>query len=196
MENPGVLLLPKHFTIRADSLPLFRGKTASKLLSRQWITIAVANYYCGSELLPVVFLLLQGDLGGFAARVSEMRNALTDLASDSIIGGLPSVPTRMPTKAPKPWPKNLSFKGIFRPAKLILIFKVIWNNLQNKGRMTIFRLFFFSGRGWGQQLFSSHSPAVHWIAQTSSLNCHCCRILTKPLIHWIASPFPLKNPFL
>ena len=37
----------------------------------------------------------------------------------------------------------------------------------------------FSGRGWGQQLFSFQSPAVHWMARTSSLN-------------WIA--FPVKNP--
>ena len=29
----------------------------------------------------------------------------------------------------------------------------------------------FSGRGWGQQLFSFQSPAVQWMARTSSLNC-------------------------
>ena len=33
----------------------------------------------------------------------------------------------------------------------------------------------FSGRGWGQQLFTFQSPAVHWMAQTSSLNCLSCR---------------------
>ena len=33
----------------------------------------------------------------------------------------------------------------------------------------------FSGRGWGQQLFSFQSPAVQWMAQTSSLNCLSCR---------------------
>ena len=53
----------------------------------------------------------------------------------------------------------------------------------------------FSGRGRGQQFFTFQSPAVHWIAQTSSLNCLSCRILTKPLIHWIASPLFTENPF-
>ena len=52
----------------------------------------------------------------------------------------------------------------------------------------------FSGRGWGQQLFSFQSPAVHWIARTSSLNCLSGKILTKPLIHWIASPLFTENP--
>ena len=33
----------------------------------------------------------------------------------------------------------------------------------------------FLGRGWGQQLFSFQSPAVHWMARTSSLNCLSCR---------------------
>ena len=33
----------------------------------------------------------------------------------------------------------------------------------------------FSGTGWGQQLFSFQSPAVQWIARTSSLNCLSCR---------------------
>ena len=32
----------------------------------------------------------------------------------------------------------------------------------------------FLGRGWGQQLFSFQSPAVHWMARTSSLNCLSC----------------------
>ena len=55
----------------------------------------------------------------------------------------------------------------------------------------------FSGRGWGQQLFSFQSPAVHRIARTSSLNClPPVEILTKPPIHWIASPlFTEKNLF-
>ena len=53
----------------------------------------------------------------------------------------------------------------------------------------------FSGRGWGQQLLSFQSPAVHWMARSSSLNCLSCRILTKPLIHWIASPPFTENPF-
>ena len=33
----------------------------------------------------------------------------------------------------------------------------------------------FPGRGWGQQLFSFQSPAVQWMARTSSLNCLSCR---------------------
>ena len=33
----------------------------------------------------------------------------------------------------------------------------------------------FWGRGWGQQLFSFQSPAVHWMAGTSSLNWLSCR---------------------
>ena len=50
----------------------------------------------------------------------------------------------------------------------------------------------FSGRGWGQQLFSSQSPAVQWMARTSSLNCLSCRnpyqapdsLNCLPPFHW------------
>ena len=53
----------------------------------------------------------------------------------------------------------------------------------------------FSGRGWGQQLFTFQSPAVHWMARTSSLNCLSCRnpyqtlhpLNCHPPFHW--------NPF-
>ena len=52
----------------------------------------------------------------------------------------------------------------------------------------------FSGRGWGQQLFSFQSPAVHWVARTWSLNCFSCtNAYTNHLIHWMP-PFSLKNP--
>ena len=71
----------------------------------------------------------------------------------------------------------------------------------------------FAGRGWGQQLFSLQSPAVHWIARTSSLNCLSCRnpyqtphsLNCLPPFHWkplflslkIASSHPLpKNRLL
>ena len=53
----------------------------------------------------------------------------------------------------------------------------------------------FSGRGWRQQLFRFQSLAVHWMARTSSLNCLPCRNPYQTLIHWIASPFSLKDPF-
>ena len=44
-------------------------------------------------------------------------------------------------------------------------------------KFTILPLFksWFLGRRWGQQLFSFQSPAVQWMAQTSSLNYLCCR---------------------
>ena len=50
----------------------------------------------------------------------------------------------------------------------------------------------FSGRGWGQQLFTFQSPAVNWIARTSSLNCLSCRnpyqtphsLKCLPPFHW------------
>ena len=50
----------------------------------------------------------------------------------------------------------------------------------------------FSGRGWGQQLFSFQSPAVQWMARTSSLNCLSCRnpyqtpdsLNCLPPFHW------------
>ena len=50
----------------------------------------------------------------------------------------------------------------------------------------------FSGRGWGQQLFTFQSPAVHWMARTSSLNCLSCRnpyqtphsLNCLPPFHW------------
>ena len=56
-----------------------------------------------------------------------------------------------------------------------------------------------SGRGWGQQLFSFQSPAVHWMAWTSSLNCLSCRnpyqtphsLNCLPPFHW-KSLFSLK----
>ena len=47
-----------------------------------------------------------------------------------------------------------------------------------------------------EQLFSFQSPAVQWMARTSSLNCLPVEILTKPLIHWIASPLFTEKPFL
>ena len=53
----------------------------------------------------------------------------------------------------------------------------------------------FSGRGWGQQLFNfrvrrfTESPGpLHWIAFP-------LEILTKPSIHWIASPLFTEKPF-
>ena len=54
----------------------------------------------------------------------------------------------------------------------------------------------FLGRGWGQQLFSFQSPAVHWIAQTSSLNCLSCRnpYQTPHSLNCLP-PFSLKSPF-
>ena len=59
----------------------------------------------------------------------------------------------------------------------------------------------FSGRGWGQQLFSFQSPAVHWIARTSSLNCLSCRnpyqapnsLNCLPPFHWKALFFTEKR---
>ena len=55
----------------------------------------------------------------------------------------------------------------------------------------------FSGRGWGQQLFSFQSPAVQWMARTSSLNCLSCRnpyqaphsLTCLPPLHWKALLF-------
>ena len=54
----------------------------------------------------------------------------------------------------------------------------------------------FSGRGWGQQLFSFQSPAVQWIAQTSSLNCLSCRnpYQTPDSLNCLP-PFSPKTPF-
>ena len=46
----------------------------------------------------------------------------------------------------------------------------------------------FSGRGWGQQLFSLQSPAVQCMARTSLLNCLSCRNPYQTPVHWIASP--------
>ena len=48
------------------------------------------------------------------------------------------------------------------------------------------------GRGWAQQLFTFQSPAVHWMARTSSLNCLSCRnpyqtthsLNCLPPFHW------------
>ena len=50
----------------------------------------------------------------------------------------------------------------------------------------------FSGRAWRQQLFNFQSPAVQWMAQTSSLNCLSCRdpyqapgsLNCLPPFHW------------
>ena len=55
----------------------------------------------------------------------------------------------------------------------------------------------FSGRGWGQQLFSFQSPAVHRIARTSSLNCLSCRnpYQTPHSLNCLP-PFHWKAPFL
>ena len=59
----------------------------------------------------------------------------------------------------------------------------------------------FSGRGWGQQLFTFQSPAVHWIARTSSLNCLSCRnpyqtphsLNCLPPFHWKSLFFTEKR---
>ena len=58
----------------------------------------------------------------------------------------------------------------------------------------------FSGRGWGQQLFSFQSPAVQWMGRTSSLNCLSCRnpcqtpdsLNCLPPFHW-KTLFSLKS---
>ena len=53
-----------------------------------------------------------------------------------------------------------------------------------------------SGRGGGQQLFSFQSPAVQWLARTSSLNCLSCRNpYQTPHSLDCLPPFSLKNPF-
>ena len=58
----------------------------------------------------------------------------------------------------------------------------------------------FSGRRWGQQLLSFQSPAVHWMAWTSSLNCLSCRnpyqtlhsLKCLPPFHWKPIAFTEK----
>ena len=65
---------------------------------------------------------------------------------------------------------------------------------QTKWRISVFVKSWFSGRGWGQQLFTFQSPAVHWIARTASLNCLSCRnpyqtphsLNCLPPFHWKA----------
>ena len=52
----------------------------------------------------------------------------------------------------------------------------------------------FLGGGFGQQLFNFRSPAVHWMARTSSLNCLSCR--NPYQTPHSLNPFPLftENP--
>ena len=53
----------------------------------------------------------------------------------------------------------------------------------------------FSGRGWGQQLFSFQSPAVHWMARPSSLNWLSCRDPSQTPHSLNATPLCTENPF-
>ena len=49
--------------------------------------------------------------------------------------------------------------------------------------------------GPGQQLFNFRSPAVHWMARTSSLNCLSCRNLYQTPHSLNPSPLFTENPF-
>ena len=49
---------------------------------------------------------------------------------------------------------------------------------------------------WGQQLFSFHRPAVHWMARTSSLNCLSCRYRYQTSHSLNASPLSAEKLFL
>ena len=49
--------------------------------------------------------------------------------------------------------------------------------------------------GLGQQLFNFQSPAVHWMARTSSLNCLSCRNPDQTPHSLNPSPLFTENPF-
>ena len=51
-------------------------------------------------------------------------------------------------------------------------------------------------KGWGQQLFNFQSPAVHWMARTSSLNCLSCRNPYQIPLSLNPSPLFTEKPFL
>ena len=53
----------------------------------------------------------------------------------------------------------------------------------------------FLGSGFGQQLFNFRSPAFHWIARTSSLNCLSCRNPYQTPHSLNPSPLFTENPF-
>ena len=53
----------------------------------------------------------------------------------------------------------------------------------------------FLGSGFGQQLLNFRSPAVHWMARTSSLNCLSCRNLYQTPHSLNPSPLFTENPF-
>ena len=53
----------------------------------------------------------------------------------------------------------------------------------------------FLGSGFGQQLFNFWSPAVHWMARTSSLNCLSCRNPYQTPHSLNPSPLFTENPF-
>ena len=53
----------------------------------------------------------------------------------------------------------------------------------------------FWGRGWAQQLISFQSPAVQWMAWTSSLNCLSCRDPHQTPHSLNASPLFTEKPF-
>ena len=53
----------------------------------------------------------------------------------------------------------------------------------------------FLGSGFGQQLFNFRSPAVHWMARTSSLNCLSCRNPYQTPLSLNPSPLFTEKPF-
>ena len=82
---------------------------------------------------------------------------------------------------------------------LLKISKEIPKTKERKDEGSLIKSWFL-GRGWGQQLFNFQSPAAHWIARTSSLNCLSCRdpyqtphsLNCLPPFHW-KPLFSLKN---
>ena len=52
----------------------------------------------------------------------------------------------------------------------------------------------FLGSGFGQQLFNFRSPAVHWMARTSSLNCLSCRNPYQTPLSLNPSPLFTEKP--
>ena len=65
----------------------------------------------------------------------------------------------------------------------------IWKDRSNKDKS------WFLGRGRGEQLFNFQSPAVHWIARTSSLNCLSCRNPYQTPHSLNRSPLFTEKPF-
>ena len=132
-----------------------------------------------------------------------LKNGLDRAESHYGLCGLASSP-RMSTSTKAVDGARVSLWRLFFSCALVVVDTIARQNSVNDCRKFKICIYnsqlwdfksWFSGRGWGQQLFSFQSPAVHWMARSSSLNCLSCRNPYQTPHSLNCLPLFTANPF-